>query len=92
MKYIKDFIVQINSKEESIALGQFLNSINISTNGYLMNGTNKSNAYIIKNNKICYLTSEWGSRFSHLRLFQNLDELKRDFESVNINENNYEIY
>jgi len=91
MKYIKDFIVQVNSKEESEKLGKFLRDNSFSTDGFAMDSNLKNSIYVISDYMVINCTSYW-SRYSNYRLFQNLDELKRHFESVNININNYEIY
>lgn len=92
MKYIKDFIVQVNSKEESEELGGFLRTNNITTKGFSMNASSIQSAYIIENNKVSSNPYNWGGKYNY-RLFQNLDELKKYFQnSEAINENNYEIY
>lgn len=91
MKFIKDFIIQVNSQKESEELGVFLRSNSFSTGGFSMDSICKAAIYVISNYKVIRCTAEW-SNFSQYRLFQNLDELKKYFESININENNYEIY
>ena len=88
---MKDFIIQVNSQEESLKLGQFLRSINISTQGYGMNAYSKKQVYCIKNNAVFGVFSNWGNL--NLRLFQDLNELQKYFEQeLASNNNNYEIY
>ena len=92
MKYIKDFIVQVNSREESEKLGYFLRNNNITTGDFTMNSSNKAAAYVIENNKVIRCPCNWGELKFNYRLFQNLDELKNYFRNQEILSNNYEIY
>lgn len=86
---MKNFIIQVNSKQESQDLGFFLNDVNISTDGFFMDHSDKSAIYAIRCGKVIKCTTDW-SNYSDLRLLQDLQELRNHFNEVK--ETSYEIY
>lgn len=89
MKFkLGDFMVLVNSEEESKNLGILFKSLGIDCGCWYMDADEKNLLYIVVDNKIIACTSDI-SNYHKLHLFQDLNEIKNYFKTFILE---YEIY